>query len=205
MIRIDRARRAISAAWLLPLLLLALALLPAPQGFARTGASSDQVLAVDPAIRDGLLYLDLDVALDVAGDLRDIAQKGVPLYFRADAEIVRRRWWWFDKPVLQAQIGWRIVYNALTRQWRISSGDLWMNEASFDDAMAHVRHIRAWVLDDIARFEPDVDYRGRARVRLDTSMLARPFQIDAINSSAWSLATPWKDFSFSISADGSLR
>ncbi|MFA5520721.1 MAG: DUF4390 domain-containing protein [Castellaniella sp.] len=189
--------------WFFRLSLLALMLGLAGPVTARSGAGQDSVVMVAPVVRAGQLYLDVDAELDVAGDLRDIAQKGVPLYFAADVDIVRRRWWWFDKPVLQAQMGWRIVYNALTRQWRVSSGDLWLNEASFDDAMAHVRHIRSWALAEAAALEDSVDYRGRVRIRLDTSRLARPFQIDALNSSAWSLATPWKDFSFSISEDDS--
>lgn len=160
-----------------------------------------RVLRVDPVARDGKLYLDADVQLDVRGDLRNVAQKGVPLYFTADTEIVSKRWWWFDKTVAKEQITWRIVYNALTRQWRVGTGELSLPEASLDDALARVRNIRSWEVADLSDFDYDVSYHGRMRVRLDTSLLARPFQVDALNSSAWSLATPWKNFSFSILAD----
>lgn len=160
-----------------------------------------RVLRIDPVARDGKLYLDADVDLDVQGDLRNVAQKGVPLYFTADVEVVSKRWWWFDKTIVQEQITWRIVYNALTRQWRVGTGDLSLPEASLDDALARVRHIRGWAVADLDDFKYDETYQGRFRVRLDTSLLARPFQVDALNSSAWSLATPWKNFSFSISVD----
>lgn len=160
-----------------------------------------QILRIDPVARDGKLYLDADVDIDVQGDLRNVAQKGVPLYFTADVEIVSRRWWWFDKTIAREQITWRIVYNALTRQWRVGTGDLSLPEGSLDDALLRVRHIRGWDLAPLADFTHDEIYHGRMRVRLDTSLLARPFQVDALNSSAWSLATPWKNFSFSISVD----
>lgn len=157
------------------------------------------VLQVDPVVHDGRLYVDADVELEVAGELRNAAEKGVPLYFTADVEIVSKRWWWFDKVVVKDQLTWRIVYNALTRQWRVGSGDLSLPESSLDDAMSALRNIRGWAVADVKDLEHDVTYDGRIRVRLDTSLLARPFQVDAYNSSAWSLATPWKNFTFSIS------
>lgn len=160
-----------------------------------------QVLRIDPVLVDGSLQIDADTYLPVSNDLRYFAERGVMLYFTADLEIVKPRSWWFDKTVVQAEQTWRVVYNALTRQWRIGTGDLSLPEASLDDALAQVRNIRGWEVLPAAGLEKNEEYVGRMRVRLDTSLLARPFRVDAINSSAWSLATPWKDFSFSISDD----
>lgn len=159
------------------------------------------VTRVEPVVRDGKLYIDADVDLNVTGDLRNIAQKGVPIYFTADVEILSKRWWWFDKAVVDKRITWRIVYNALTRQWRAGTGDLSLPEPSLDDALSLVRNIRGWAVADIDDIDLNQEYQGRMRVRLDTSMLARPFRIDAYNSSAWSLETPWKNFTFSVSVD----
>lgn len=172
---------------------------------AHTGMaqSQDHVKRIEPILRDGRLYIDADVDLTLSPDLRHTASRGVPIYFTADLEIVSRRWWWFDKVVVDEQLTWRVVYNALTRQWRVGTGDLSLPEASLDDALSLVRHIRGWAVADIADLDPDASYEGRLRLRLDTSLLARPFQIDALNSSAWVVATPWKDFSFSVSVDGS--
>ncbi|OYV48909.1 MAG: hypothetical protein B7X10_02480 [Burkholderiales bacterium 21-58-4] len=128
------------------------------------------------------------------------AQKGVPIYFTADLKITSKRWWWFDRTLVDAQRTWRIVYNALTQQWRIGTGDLSLPESSLDDSLSMIRHIRGWDVIDIHSMARGQTYHGRIRVRLDTTRLARPFQIDAISSNAWSLTTPWKDFTFSVSA-----
>lgn len=164
-----------------------------------------QVLRIEPVLAEGGLQVDADVALPVSDDLRFFAERGVTLYFTADLEIVRPRRWWFDSEVVNTQQTWRVVYNALTRQWRVGTGELSLPEASLDDALSLVRHIRGWGVVPAAELEPDEEYVGRLRVRLDTSLLARPFRVDALNSSAWSLSTPWKDFSFSISGDGRPR
>lgn len=164
-------------------------------------AGTERVVQVEPVVRDGKLYIDADVDFSVSGDLRNAAQKGVPIYFTADVEVVSKRWWWFDKVVISEQQTWRVVYNALTRQWRVGTGDLSLPESSLDDALSLVRNIRGWAVAHTEDLETDEVYEGRLRVRLDTSLLARPFQVDAFNSSAWSLETPWKNFTFSISLD----
>ncbi|HGF6842321.1 TPA: DUF4390 domain-containing protein, partial [Salmonella enterica] len=69
---------------------------------------------------------------------------------------------------------------------------------SLDEAMDMVRHIRNWPLVGADELDYGVSYSGQLRLRLDTSQLARPFQVNALNSSSWSLATPWTDFSFSL-------
>lgn len=173
-------------------------LLAGPTPSASADAAANQVVRVDPVVRAGKLYVDADVDLAVSHELRNVAEKGVPLYFTADLSIVAERWWWFDKTLVDKERTWRIVYNALTRQWRIGTSDLTMPEPSFDDAMSLVRHIRDWAVAGVSELEPGKKYKGRIRVRLDTSLLARPFQVDAFNSSAWALSTPWKEFTFSI-------
>ncbi len=165
--------------------------------------ASDQITRIEPVIRDGWIHIDADIDFTLSDELRDAAQKGVPIYFTADLQIVEKRWWWFDKTVIDTQRTWRVVYNALTRQWRIGTGDLTLPESSLDDALSLVRSIRGWSVAPVKDFEVDTTLYGRLRLRLDTSLLARPFQIDALNSRAWGLATPWKNFTFSVSAGAS--
>jgi len=157
------------------------------------------VLRIEPVLSEGWLNIDADVHLPLSDELRYSAERGVTLYFTADIEILMPRRWWFDKQVVSTQQTWRVVYNALTRQWRVGTGDLTLPEASLDDALSQVRNIRGWAVVPSSELDTGEFYEGRMRVRLDTSLLARPFRVHALNSSAWSLSTPWKDFSFSIS------
>lgn len=183
-------------------LLLVFCIVIALAGAGTVAAQSgmERVVRVDPVVRDGQLYIDADVEFDVTSELRTAAEKGVPVYFAADLKITTHRWWWFDRTVVDEEMSWRIVYNALTRQWRVGSGELSIPVASLDDALSFVHNIRGWAVANITDLDTDATYQGRIRVRLDTSRLPRPFQIDAYNSSAWSVATPWKDFQFLISA-----
>lgn len=163
-------------------------------------ASEATILAVTPVVDDASLYIDADIELNLTSELYSAVSRGIPLYFSLDLEIVAHRWWWLDKMIVKKQRTWRIIYNALTRQWRVSAGELSVPEASLEDALARIRQIRGWPVASLDGLDTETEYQGRVRLRLDTSRLARPFQIDALNSSAWSLATTWKNFTFSISA-----
>lgn len=161
--------------------------------------AADRIERIDPILRNGQLYIDADIEFELSSELRDAAQKGLPLYLTVDLDISYSRWWWFDKTITSTEQTWRIQYNALTRQWRVGTGDLSLPASTLDEALALVRHIRGWDVAAASNLATDTQYSGRIRLRLDTSRLARPFQVDALNSAAWSLTTPWKDFTFSIS------
>ncbi|MCD0505792.1 DUF4390 domain-containing protein [Bordetella petrii] len=178
-------------------LLLVFLLLPLGSG-GQALASEPRVTRIEPVIRDGKLEIDAEVDFALNDQLRDAAERGLPLYFTADLIISRSRWWWFDDTVVDTSLTWRVAYNALTRQWRAGAGELSLPVSSLDEAMNMVRHIRNWRLVDVSELDYGVSYSGQMRLRLDTSQLARPFQVNALNSSSWSLATPWSEFSFSL-------
>lgn len=180
-------------------LLLVSALLSLVPGGDVYGAEP-RVVRVEPVVRDGRLEIDADIEFELNQQLRDAAQRGVPLYFTADITMTRERWWWFDKSLVDTSRTWRVVYNALTRQWRAGVGELSFPVASLDDAMSVIRHIRNWPVADAGDFDEGVLYGGQLRLRLDTSLLPRPFQVNALNSSSWAQGTPWTDFSFTLSS-----
>jgi len=182
---------------LFSVLLLAMLLLP-PSVAQQAYAADPRIARIDPVVRDGHLEIDADVRFDLNDQLRDAAQRGLPLYFTADLVVTRSRWWWFDRTEVDTSITWRIVYNALTRQWRAGADELSLPVASLDDAMDVVRHIRGWRVAQADDLDSNVKYTGQLRVRLDTSLLARPFQVNALNSSSWSPATPWTAFTFAV-------
>jgi len=156
-----------------------------------------EITQITPLLRDGKLYVDADIDLALGSELRAAVEKGLPLHFVLEVQITARYRWWFDKTVVDARRSYRLSYNVLTRQWRISSGGDWaLPLPALDDALSSLRRVRGWAVSEADRLEPDTRHEGRMRLRLDTTRLPRPFQIDALNSSTWTLATPWKTFPF---------
>jgi hypothetical protein len=173
---------------------------------AATSASHDaaepKIVRIEPHVKDGRLLINADVRFGINEVVRDAAERGVPLYFTADIVLTRSRWWWLDHTEVDTSLTLRIVYNALTRQWRAGVGELSLPTGSLDDAMDLIRHIRNWDVGSSQNLSTGVQYNGKLRVRLDTSLLPRPFQVNALNSSSWTPSTDWTPFSFSLAAPG---
>jgi hypothetical protein len=153
---------------------------------------------IDPLVVNGQLSLDIDIELQLNTTMRQALSRGVPLYFSLDLEIEQPRWWWLNKTIVDTSLERRLSYNALTRSWRVSTGDLSVPTASYEEAMTLLTRIRDWPVVMSDRFEPDEQYIGRVRIRLDADQLARPLQMDTVNRSNFSLSSPWKPFEFSI-------
>ncbi len=90
-----RCRMSIISRLFLGLLLVSALLSLVPGGEAY--GAEPRVVRVDPVVRNGRLEIDADIEFELNQQLRDAAQRGVPLYFTADLTVTRERWWWFDK------------------------------------------------------------------------------------------------------------
>ena len=124
--------------------------------------------------------------------------KGVPVYFRAEAEVLKERWYWYDKSVIAASRQYKLAFQPLTRRWRLSVGTgtgagagqgLALSQ-SFDSlpaALASVKRIAKWRVAASSELDPSVKYRLDFRFQLDVSQLPRPFQIGVLGHSDWDI------------------
>jgi len=135
--------------------------------------------------------------------VEDALLRGVPLYFAWRAEVIRPRWYWTDKRVASAHRTLRLAYQPLTRRWRVSLSNeatdgtsgaglqyaLHQNFDNLTEALAGVGRVYRWKIADgagVADGDPD-DYRVEWSMRLDLSLLPRPFQIGVGNQPEWNI------------------
>jgi hypothetical protein len=145
------------------------------------------------AVEDGLV-LDADFAFELTPRLADVLVNGVPLYFRVDFELKRPRWYWFDEKAASKRLQLRLSYHALSRQYRLSTGLLQQNFATLEEALNVLRRLRNWLVVDRTVSFSDADYEAALRMRLDTTLLPKPFQLSALTSRELHLESPWRRF-----------
>jgi Domain of unknown function (DUF4390) len=146
-------------------------------------------VSIDPA-DDGW---NLDAAFDVQFNprLEEAVNRGVSLYFVTEFELSRPRWYWFDeKPVVLSQT-YKISYAPLLRQYRLTIGNIYQNFTRFDEVTRVLSRLRAWHVADKGALKKDQVYQAAVRMRLDTAQLPKPFQLNAIASRDWTLASDW--------------
>jgi hypothetical protein len=144
---------------------------------------------------EGLL-LSAHVTFELPAVIDDALDKGIPMFFVAEASLFRDRWYWYDKQVASASRHMRLSYQPLTRRWRlvvspapIGNSGLALGQ-TFDtreEAMAAVQRFSHWKIADAADVDPDARYNVDFRFRLDLSQLPRPFQIGAVGHADWNI------------------
>jgi hypothetical protein len=157
-------------------------------------AEEPEVVAANlRAVEDGLV-LDADFAFDLTPRLVEVVANGVPLYFDVEFELGRRRWYWFDEKAASRKLQLRLSYHPLSRQYRLSTGALQQNYSSMEDALGVLRRLRGWLVVDRSVSFSNADYEAAVRLRLDTTLLPKPFQVSALTARDLHLETPWKRF-----------
>jgi len=163
----------------------------------RIGVSSAQLMLADDS--EGGLVLDAQFDFDLPPVLEDAVNRGIALYFVVEFELFRPRWYWFDKKLVDTSRTYRLSYSPLTRQYRLATGALAQPFDSLADALATIRRVRGWRVAERGVITPEDDYTAQVRMRLDTSQLPKPFQINALTNRDWTLASDWRNVP--VSAD----
>lgn len=143
--------------------------------------------------------LDAEFDFDLPWALEDAVNRGIALYFVVDFELYRERWYWLDRKLVSTSLTYRLTYSPLTRQYRVARGALALPFDTLGEAIGSMRRIRGWKVIERGALRPDQDYRAQLRMRLDTSQLPKPFQINALTNRDWTLASDWRNVA--VSAD----
>jgi hypothetical protein len=105
-----------------------------------------------------------------------------------------------DNKIVDVQRVSKISYQALTNQYRVTLGTFSLTAATLKQALAAVKTTESWAVIDSNAVELNQPYQAAVRMRLDTNQLAKPFQVNAINSKSWNLQSDWHRFEFTPKA-----
>jgi len=136
--------------------------------------------------------LDADFDVELSPRLEDAVNNGVPMYFVVEFELTRSRWYWFDERPVSRQLVLRLAYHALTRQYRVSRGALHQSFSSLTEALKVLSRVRAWQVLERKEIDAGTEYQAALRMRLDVAQLPKPFQVNALTSREWNLASDWQ-------------
>ena len=128
--------------------------------------------------RDGELTLEFSHRLTLGAAIEDALHRGVPMYFTAQAAVYRNRWYWRDERLARVSRTWRLAYQPLTANWRLSLGGLSQTHGSLAEALAPMSRVSGWRLLETERLEAGERYHVEFSFKLDNGQLPQPMQID---------------------------
>lgn len=143
---------------------------------APASAQSVELAALQVQRAEGGLNLDFTARVNLPKAVEDALQRGVPIYFVAEAQLLRNRWYWRDERVARVSRTWRLAYYPLTSVWRVSLGGLNQSFPTLGEALAIASRSSAWKLAELAPLDNDKGYYLEFSYKLDTTQLPGPMQ-----------------------------
>jgi hypothetical protein len=142
-------------------------------------------------------FLNADFDLELTPVLEEALNRGVSLTFTVSMEIIEPRWYWFNKDIVNLRQERRLSFNPLMRVYRFSIGSLYLSFNTLRDALQALTRLNGVRIADPGSMKKGEHYEARAQMRLDVSQLPKPFQVDALSSNDWNLAS--KPLSWTVS------
>jgi hypothetical protein len=143
--------------------------------------------------------LEAHYDLSLSESLLEALVRGLTLNFVTEFELVYPRWWTFNlwnRVISDFRTRHRLAYNPLTRQYRLSFGSLHRSFDTLDEALAALGEVRYAPAVRFQEVDPRAVYLAALRLRLDTSQLPKPLQMNALGSRDWSLNSDWYRWTF---------
>ncbi|MBP6800477.1 MAG: hypothetical protein RLZZ220_3421 [Pseudomonadota bacterium] len=164
-------------------------------------AAEAEIRNVALVLADDTYVLNADIVAELTPLLADVVARGVSLYFVTEFELAAPRWYWLDEEIVTKSLTYRLSYQSLTRQYRLTSGALHQNFGSLEEALRTMLRIRNWSVAERAALRVGRSYNAALRFRLDVAELPKPLQVSALGRKDWNLSSDWYRWTFAAGRD----
>ncbi len=153
-------------------------------------------------------YLTANYHISLPFSVELALTRGVPLYFTSEFTVTRTRWYWLNKHVFRNEQLVKLSYNVLTRQYRVSRGNLYRNFSTLDEALqvlsiqSSATFPASLVADDrgylTSLVTADHPFTASVRMILDIDQLPKLLQVNALTSDEWNLSSDRHQWELSL-------
>ena len=156
------------------------------------------VKSAELRVEEGEVLLNAEFEFSLTPTLEEALKRGVPLYFVLEVELTRPRWYWLDEKVLSTSTTWRVGYAPLAQHYRVSSGAglIAQTLGSLEEVERLIGRVTSRPVARASDLQRGARYDAAVRLRLDVNQLPKPFQVDALASREWQLASDWYRVAF---------
>ena len=138
--------------------------------------------------QEGELTLDFNARVNLPRAVEEALQRGVPIYFVAQAQLLRKRWYWRDERIARVSRSWRVAYQPLTSSWRVGTGGLNQAFPTLSEALAIASRGAGWKLAELSQLDVgDGGYYLQFSYKLDTAQLPGPMQFGLTGQGDWAV------------------
>ena len=153
-----------------------------------TRASEAELTTFEVLRDEDGVFLNYVATFELGKGPEEALAKSVPLFFVAEAEVFRDRWYWRDRRLSHVTRVWKIVYQPLTSTYRVTTvGGLSQNYPTREEALVALSRSSRWKIAEAGQVDDGHHYL-EFDYRLDINLLPRPMQIGISGNPDWQLS-----------------
>jgi hypothetical protein len=156
--------------------------------FAFAG-SSINIKAAELDAQEDFYSLDADVEISFDKEIEEAINKGVPLNFLLEFQIVSPRKYWFDDEIVTTSQNVTLSYHALSKQYLVNRAGHQNAFESLSEAKQELMEISDWKVAEKSLLDKKEVYNAALLIRLDQSKLPKAIQVDTISTEKWNLTS----------------
>ena len=152
-------------------------------------ASGIVIKSADLQLADEAYKLSADVEISFDEAIEEAINKGVPLNFLVEFQVVSPRKYWFDDEIVTATTNFTLSYHALSRQYLVSHNGHQNSYETLSEAKLELMELDDWKVLEKSQIEKGTAYKAVLLMRLDQTKLPQALQVQAIGSENWNLTS----------------
>jgi hypothetical protein len=157
--------------------------------FAYAAASSINIKSADLRLEDDYYNLSAEVEIGFDSEFEEAINKGVPLNFLVEFQIVSPRKYWFDDEIVTTSQNVTLSYHALTKQYLVNRGVHQKSFETLSEAKQELAELSNWKVVEKSLLAKNEVYNAALLIRLDQTKLPKAIQVDTIASEKWNLTS----------------
>lgn len=159
-------------------------------------ASSLQIKSAELTQQEEFYSLDANIEVRFDKDIEEAINKGVPLSFLAEFQIVSPREYWFDDEIVTQTQSIVLSYHALSRQYLVTRGEHQLSFETLSEAAKELGSLQNWKVVEKTLIEKGEPYKAALLIRLDKTKLPKAIQVDTLATEKWNLVSQKFEWAF---------
>ena len=156
---------------------------------ALAATSSIEIKQAELQVADEFYLLNAEINIIFDAEIEEAINKGVPLHFLIEFQVVSPRKYWFDDEIITTTNRVTLSYHALTRQYLVNRDTHQKSFETLSEAADELTHLTDLKVFEKSLLEKEGIYKAALLMRLDQTKLPKAIQVDAIASEKWNLSS----------------
>jgi hypothetical protein len=154
-----------------------------------SAASSINIKSAELLQQDDFYSLNADVEFAFDSEIEEAINKGVPLNFIVEFQIVSPRQYWFDDEIVTTSQNVILSFHALTKQYLVNRGVHQKSFETLSEAKQELAQLSDWKVVEKSLLAKNEVYKAALLIRLDQTKLPKAIQVDTISTEKWNLTS----------------